>query len=135
MRARINDRVKFREEFRPLAPAILDEYGDAWFEDYQTSRYMERALRFRRQMAARVPAVVHVDGTGRVQSVRREWNGLFHALIEAFLAQTGVPMVLNTSFNVMGKPIVHSVEDAIAVFLTSDIDWLVIGEDVWQKRQ
>ena len=133
MRSRINDHVKFREAFRPLAPSILDEYGSDWFEDYQTAPYMERALRFRPEMAARVPAVVHVDGTGRVHSVRREWNERFHAVVAAFDRLTGVPIVLNTSFNVMGKPIVHSVEDAIAVFLTSDLDLLVIDGDVWQK--
>ena len=133
MRERVNDHVKFREAFRPLAPSILDECGNEWFEDYQTSPYMERALRFRPEMAVRVPAVVHVDGTGRVHSVRREWNPGFHALVEAFHELTGVPIVLNTSFNVMGKPIVHSVEDAIAVFLTSDLDLLVIDGEVWRK--
>jgi carbamoyltransferase len=133
MRSRINDRVKFREAFRPLAPSILDEHGTQWFEDYQPSPYMERTLRFRPEMAARVPAVVHVDGTGRVHSVRREWNERFHALVSAFHALTRVPVVLNTSFNVMGKPIVHSVEDAAAVFLTSGLDLLVIGDDVWWK--
>ena len=133
MRARINDHVKFREAFRPLAPSILDDHGDAWFEHYQTSPYMERALRFRPEMRARVPAVVHVDGTGRVHSVRQEWNARFHAVVSAFYERTDVPILLNTSFNVMGKPIVHSVEDAVAVFLTSDLDWLVIDEDVWRK--
>jgi carbamoyltransferase len=132
-RARVNDHVKFREPFRPLAPSILDEHGDVWFEHYQTSPYMERALRFRADMAARVPAVVHVDGTGRVHSVRREWNERFWAVIAAFHRLTGVPIVLNTSFNVMGKPIIHSVEDAIAVFLTSDIDCLVIDGNLWRK--
>ena len=133
MRLRINNCVKFRETFRPLAPSILDEHGPQWFEDYQASPYMERTLRFRTAMATRVPAVVHVDGTGRVHSVRREWNERFHALVAAFHDLTGVPIVLNTSFNVMGKPIVHSVEDAVAVFLTSGLDMLVIGEDVWRK--
>jgi carbamoyltransferase len=71
---RINTQVKFREEFRPFAPSILDEHGPEFFEHYQTSRYMERALRFRPEVRARVPGVVHIDGTGRLQSVRREWN-------------------------------------------------------------
>jgi carbamoyltransferase len=133
MHARINERVKYRECFRPLAPAILDELGSEWFERYQTSPYMERTLRFRPEAAGRVPAVVHVDGTGRVQSVRRDWNPPFHALVEAFYRLTGVPLVLNTSFNVMGKPIVHTVEDAVGVFLTSGIDALVIGDEIWRK--
>jgi len=135
MHARINDQVKYREAYRPLAPAVLDELGPEWFEAYETSPYMERTLRFRPERAARVPAVVHVDGTGRVQSVRREWNAAFHALITAFHERTGVPIVLNTSYNVMGKPIVHTVEDAVAVFLTSGIDALVIGDDVWRKPE
>jgi carbamoyltransferase len=133
MHARINAEVKYRERFRPLAPAVLDQLGAEWFESYQTSPYMERALRFRPERAALVPAVVHTDGTGRVQSVRRAWNPLFHDLICEFYRLTDVPLVLNTSYNIMGKPIVHSVEDALGVFLTSGIDALVIGDDLWRK--
>ncbi len=131
--ARINEQVKYREGFRPLAPAVLDELGAEWFESYQASPYMERALRFRPAAAGLVPAVVHVDGTGRVQSVRRAWNPLFHDLITEFHRLTAVPLVLNTSYNVMGKPIVHTVEDAVGVFMTSGIDALVIGDDLWRK--
>jgi carbamoyltransferase len=133
MKDRLNREVKFREEFRPFAPAILHEHGPHYFEDYQESPYMERTLRFRPEVRVRVPAVVHVDGTGRLQTVKREWNPEFHALIEAFYALTGVPLVLNTSFNIMGKPIIHSVEDALAVFLTTGMDALVIGNYLIQK--
>jgi carbamoyltransferase len=129
----INARVKFREEFRPFAPSILAEHGPGWFEHYCDTPYMERALRFKPEVAARVPGVVHVDGTGRLQSVHRELNPDYYGLIEAFYRRTGVPILLNTSFNVMGKPIVHSVEDAIAVFFTSGIDLLVIGRRVFRK--
>ena len=94
---------------------------------------MERTLRFRLEAAARVPAVVHVDGTGRLQTVKHEWNPRFHALVSAFHERTGVPVVLNTSFNVMGKPIIHSVEDAIAVFYTSGLDALAIGDVIVEK--
>ena len=89
---------------------------------------MERTLRFRPEMRDRVPAVVHVDGTGRVQTVRKDWNQRFHDLLTEFDKLTGVPVLLNTSFNVMGKPIVHSVEDAVSVFLTTGLDALVIGD-------
>lgn len=129
----INTRVKFREEFRPFAPSILAEHGPDWFEHYCDTPYMERALRFKPEVAALVPGVAHVDGTGRLQSVHRELNPDYYGLIEAFHGRTGVPILLNTSFNVMGKPIVHSVEDAIAVFFTSGIDLLVIGRRLFRK--
>jgi carbamoyltransferase len=123
---RLNATVKFREEFRPFAPAILHEHGERYFERYQESPYMERALAFRREVIGTVPAVVHVDGTGRLQTVKREWNPRFHALVSAFHEITGVPLVLNTSYNVMGKPIAHSVEDVLAVFHTSGLDAVFI---------
>lgn len=133
MKERINGLVKFREEYRPFAPSILHEHGAAYFEDYQESRYMERTLRVKREMRERIPAVVHVDETARLQTVRREWNPRFHALLESFHALTGVPALLNTSFNVMGKPIVHSVEDAVATYLTSGLDALVVEDFLLEK--
>jgi carbamoyltransferase len=133
VKERLNATVKFREEFRPFAPSILDEHGPQWFERYQGSRYMDRTLRFRKEQAPKVPGVVHADGTGRVQTVKREWNERFYDLIAAFHERTGVPLLLNTSFNVMGKPIVHSVEDALAVFFTSGLDVLVIEDTIFVK--
>ncbi len=133
MKDRINDNVKFREEYRPFAPAILHEQGPEYFEDYRETPYMERALRFRPEAARRVPAVVHVDGTGRLQTVKKEWNPRFHRLLSAFHAETGTPMLLNTSFNVMGKPMVHSVEDAVAVFMTCGLEVLAIGDWLFAK--
>jgi carbamoyltransferase len=130
----LNREVKLRERFRPFAPAILDEHGPDWFEGYQVSRYMERTLRFRRDRAERVPGVVHVDGTGRLQSVRREWSPAFHGLLSAFHALTGVPILLNTSFNVMGRPMVHAVEDALAVFASTGLGALVIEDHLFVKR-
>lgn len=130
---RINKRVKFREEFRPFAPAILHEHGPEYFEHYQEAPYMERTLRFRPEVIERVPGVVHVNKTGRLQTVRREWNERFHALVQEFHALTGVPVVLNTSFNVMGKPIIHSVEDALAVLHTTGLDAVAL-EDYWVEK-
>ncbi|MCZ7681093.1 MAG: hypothetical protein M5U28_20825 [Sandaracinaceae bacterium] len=130
---RLNATVKLREEFRPFAPSVLHEHGPEWFEGYAKSPYMERALRVSPARRGRVPGVVHVDGTGRLQSVERESAPRFAALIERFHALTGVPMVLDTSFNVMGKPIVHSVEDALAVFFTSGIDALVLEDALYEK--
>ena len=133
MKESINSRVKFREEFRPFAPAILDEYGDEYFEDYQVSRYMERTLRFRDSVKGRVPAVVHVDGTGRLQTVKKQWNTRFHALLTAFFELSGVPVLLNTSFNVMGRPIVHSVEDILGAFYSTGLDAVVIEDYLIEK--
>jgi carbamoyltransferase len=129
----INARVKFREEFRPFAPSILHEFGDEYFEHYQESPYMERTLRFCEAVKGRVPGVVHEGGTGRLQTVKREWNQQYHALISHFHSLTGIPLVLNTSFNVMGKPIAHSVEDALAVFYTSGLDALFIDDLMIEK--
>jgi carbamoyltransferase len=124
----INLRVKFREEYRPFAPSILEEHGAAYFENYQESPYMERTLKFKREVVQKVPGVVHEDGTGRLQTVKKEWNERYYKLIENFYQLTGIPLVLNTSFNVMGKPISHSVEDALAVFYTTGLDALFLND-------
>jgi carbamoyltransferase len=116
-----------------LAPAILDELGSDWFENYQQSPYMERALRWKERAREVVPAVVHVDGTGRLQSVRREWNEPLHSLLLSFHERTGVPVVLNTSYNVIGKPIVHTLEDAVGLFFTTAVDALVVEDHVIEK--
>lgn len=133
MKDRINSKIKFREEFRPFAPSILDEYGSEYFVDYQFTPYMERTLYFKPEAQAKVPAVVHVDGTGRLQSVRREWNPRYYDLISAFHKLTNVPLILNTSLNVMGKPIVHSLEDALGLFFTAGLDALVVEDYLIEK--
>ncbi|NQZ10792.1 MAG: carbamoyltransferase [Algicola sp.] len=133
MKDTINARIKFREEFRPFAPSILHEYGDEYFENYQESPYMERTLVFKEAVRDKVPAVVHVDNTGRLQTVKKEWNEPYYQLIENFRKITGVPVLLNTSFNIMGKPIVHGVEDMLAVFLMSGMDVLVINNTIYEK--
>jgi carbamoyltransferase len=133
MKDRINSLVKFREEFRPFAPSILHEFGDEYFENYQPSPYMERTLTFKDSARKKVPAIVHVNYTGRLQSVRREWNESYYRLIHAFYEITGVPMLLNTSFNIMGKPIIHSVEDAVGLFYTTGLDALAIEDYLIEK--
>jgi carbamoyltransferase len=129
----LNARVKFREEFRPFAPAILHEFGSEYFENYQESPYMDRTLRFKKEVMDRVPGVVHVDGTGRLQTVKYEWNEKYYNLISAFRAITGIPIVLNTSLNIMGKPIIHSVEDAVALYFTTGLDALIVEDLVLEK--
>lgn len=134
MQDRINAAVKFREDYRPLAPSILHERGAEYFENYQASPYMERTLRFRESVRSRVPAVVHVNGSGRVHSVTADDGDLFYRLLHDFDRITGIPILLNTSLNVMGKPIVHSVEDAIEVFCTTGLDVLVIDNCIFEKK-
>jgi carbamoyltransferase len=124
----LNAKVKYREAFRPFAPSILAPHGSDWFEGYQDSPYMERTLRWRPEKRALVPAVVHADGTGRLQTVTSERNARYAALLEAFERRTGVPILLNTSFNVMGKPILHATEDALLIFYTTGLDAVVVED-------
>ncbi|MEQ1637304.1 MAG: carbamoyltransferase C-terminal domain-containing protein [Methylococcales bacterium] len=131
----INQKIKFREQFRPFAPAILHEHGKAYFEQYHESSYMDKTLRIKESKRSEIAAVCHVDGTGRLQTVKQEWNPRFHQLITCFYQLTQIPLLLNTSFNVMGKPLVHSLEDAIAVFLTTGLDALVINDYLITKTR
>ncbi|MEQ1485315.1 carbamoyltransferase C-terminal domain-containing protein [Methyloglobulus sp.] len=124
----INEKVKFREMFRPFAPSILHEHGDGYFENYHESPYMDKTLQIRKAMQNKIAATCHVDGTGRLQTVKREWNPRFYELIQAFYQLTQVPVLLNTSFNIMGKPLVHSLEDALTVFMTTGLDVLVVND-------
>ncbi|WP_342149258.1 carbamoyltransferase [Methylorubrum sp. SB2] len=130
----LNAKVKYREAFRPFAPSILAEAGPDWFEDYSDSPYMERTLVWREEVRDRVPAVVHADGTGRLQSVTPQRNPRYAALIAAFAELSGVPILLNTSFNVMGKPILHTAEDAILMFTTTGLDAIVVEDWILTKK-
>src|SRR5581483_6527401 len=138
MKRVLNSQVKFREEFRPFAPVIPLDHLTAWF-DTDTSRpiespYMLRVLPFRREVRERVPAVVHVDGTGRVQTVTAEANNRFYDLVQRFYEKTGCPVLLNTSFNVAGEPIVETPDDALACLLSTGLDACVL-EDWLVERQ
>jgi len=130
----INQRIKFREKYRPFAPAVLAEYGPDYFEHYQDSPYMDKTLTIRSDKRSQLGAVCHVDGTGRLQSVTAERNARFYALLTSFYGLTGVPVLLNTSFNVMGKPLVHSLEDCLTVFMTTGLDVLVINDYLITKK-
>lgn len=133
MRDKINSAVKYRESFRPFAPAILHEFGDEYFDDYLYVPYMEKILKFKTTARTKCQAVVHGDGTGRVQSVDKKDNPKFHSLISEFNKLTNVPILLNTSFNVAGEPIVYTPQDAIKTFFTSGLDLLVLGNFIISK--
>ncbi|MFT6500989.1 MAG: carbamoyltransferase [Crocinitomicaceae bacterium] len=135
MKDKINSRVKFREEFRPFAPSILEEFGPEYFENYQDTPYMDRTLIFRPEVVDKVPAVVHSNRSGRLQSVKKDLNPKYHELISEFHTLTDIPILLNTSFNVMGKPIVHSFNDALMVFFNSGLDVLVVNDYIFEKGE
>ncbi|WP_395453932.1 carbamoyltransferase C-terminal domain-containing protein (plasmid) [Azospirillum melinis] len=133
MKDKVNETVKYWESFRPFAPAILAEHAEDWFVGARPTRFMERALPVRPERRGQIPAVVHEDGTGRLQTVAQDQNTLFRGLIEEFHRRTGVPIVLNTSFNLKGEPIVASPQDTIRTFFSSGLDALVLGSFLLKK--
>ena len=132
IRALINMKVKLREPFRPFAPSVLAERAGEYFELSDASPFMLRTVRVRSSMKGVIPAVVHVDGTARVQTVACESNPRYHRLLEAFARRTGVPVLLNTSFNV-NEPIVCTPQEAVACFLRTEVEWLVMGNLVARR--
>jgi len=134
MRDIINLRIKFREKFRPFAPSILEEHVGEWFEINEPTPYMEKVFPIRKEKHAVIPAVTHVDGSGRLQTVSARTNPLYHALISAFERKTGVPILLNTSLN-ENEPIVRTPEEAIRCFLRTDMDLIVMGNVVVDRHQ
>lgn len=135
MKDLLNSAVKYREAFRPFAPAVLAEKASEWFDlpDGAGVPYMEKVFPIRQEKRSKVPAVVHADGTGRLQTVIKALNPLFYQLIECFNDKTGVPIIINTSFNVQGEPIVCTPADALRTFYTSGLDVLVIGDKIISK--
>jgi carbamoyltransferase len=132
MRDIINTKIKLREKFRPFAPAVLEEHLDAFFTGAVTDPFMAQVYPVREDKRALIPAVTHVDGTGRLQTVSRDANPLFWDLIHAFERRTGVPVLLNTSFN-ENEPIVHTPLEALDCFLRTRMDVLVLGQTVLAK--
>ena len=129
----VNAEVKHRESFRPFAPSVLDERGSEYFEGYYPNPFMLLVLPIKHEKLAVIPAVTHVDGTGRLQSVDRRGNPVFHRLIQEFERRTGVPVVLNTSFNLRGEPIVHRPEEALADYVNTGMDALFLGNYLIEK--
>ena len=147
MQKTLNLRIKFRESFRPFAPAVLQEDASDWFDIDRASPYMgfvAQVSKSRRKMGdsetetlfgidllniprSDIPAVTHIDYSARLQTVSTDTNPRFHALLTRFKQMTGCPVLVNTSFNVRSEPIVHSPEDAFRCFMGSDIEVLVVG--------
>jgi len=136
-RETLNRRVKMREAFRPFAPAVLLEEASNWFDfagSSLESAFMLRVIDVRREKRDEVPAIVHVDGTGRLQTLTRENNGRFYELVRKFYEKTGVPILLNTSFNRMGEPIVETPGDAIQCLLATGLDCCVFEDRIVFKK-
>jgi len=151
MQSVLNLKVKFRESFRPFAPAILAEQAGAWFDSSEESDYMNYTANLLPALRAplpqsfaslkdrldfprcQIPSVVHVDFSARLQTVRAEVHPDFHRLISAFNAITGVPILINTSFNVSGQPIVRTSKEAWDCFINTDIDLLVLNDQVFRN--
>jgi len=153
MQSIMNLKIKYRESFRPFAPSCLEERVGEFFELEEPSPYMllvapvvegrrlevdgrgEDLVAWVNQRRSDVPAITHVDYSARIQTVHRDTNPRYHALIEAFHARTGCPLVVNTSFNVRGEPIVCTPEDAYRCFMRTEMDYLVLGSFLLDKKQ
>jgi carbamoyltransferase len=133
MQARLNE-IKDREDFRPVAPVVLEEQAGEWFVGAGQSPFMLFVFDVRPEKADSIPAVRHVDGTARIQTINREQNPAYYDLLRAFQRRTGVPVLVNTSFNTRGEPIVCSPRDAFESFWTSPLDALAIGPFLLKKR-
>jgi carbamoyltransferase len=132
MQARLNE-IKDREDFRPVAPVVMEEHAADWFVDARVAPFMLFIFDVRDDMKTRIPAVTHIDGTARVQTVNRSQHALYYDLLAAFKARTGVPVLVNTSFNTRGEPMVNTPRDALESFWTSPLDALVIGSFLVEK--
>jgi carbamoyltransferase len=124
----LNRRVKFREDFRPFAPSVLAECANEYFDLPFESPYMLFVCPVREKYRSHLPAVTHVDGTARVQTVSTNDNPRFYRLLQEVQRQSGIPVIINTSFNIRGEPIVCTPQDAVRCFLKTDIDFLIIGD-------
>ena len=134
----INTKIKFREPFRPFAPSALVERTEEFFDltdagRHYPARFMLYVVDVREDKRKLIPAITHVDGTGRLQTVRQDTNPRYHRLISTFAEATGVPMVLNTSFNLRGEPIVNTPAEAFNTFTQSGMDVLVLGDYLIEK--
>lgn len=155
MQSRMNLKIKYRESFRPFAPTVLEEHVSEWFELDSKSPYMLLVAQVRKDKLSEeakkqdslsgfdklkikrsdIPAVTHVDYSARIQTVNRRENPLYYDLIDSFYKKTGCPVIINTSFNVRGEPLVCSPEDALRCFMRTEMDYLCIGSFILDKKE
>jgi carbamoyltransferase len=133
MKALLNAKIKRRESFRPFAPSVLEEAVSEWFEEDDAVPFMMQVFQIREEKRKLIPAVTHVDGSGRLQTVSALANPKYYRLIENFRSITGIPMVLNTSFN-ENEPVVCRPQEALDCFLRTKMDMLVIGNRIVSRR-
>ena len=134
MKEILNAKIKRRESFRPFAPSILREHVSKWFEQDDDVPFMMEVFLVRPEKRKLIPATTHADGSGRLQTVHKETNPLYHQLISTFCELTGVPMVLNTSFN-ENEPVVCKPEEALDCFLRTKMDVLVLGNQFVERQE
>ena len=127
----LNKKIKHRESFRPFAPSILEEFVSEYFETDSPNPYMVMVVPIKKP--EKIPAVTHIDGTGRLQSVNRDANPLYYDLIKEFYKITGIPVIINTSMNVMGEPIVNTPEEAYQMIIKTDMDFIILGSYLVNK--
>ena len=128
----LNEKIKHREIFRPFAPSILEEFSSEYFDIDVPSPYMLLVAKVKKPDV--IPAVTHIDGTGRLQTVSKTVNPLYHELISEFNKITGVPVIINTSMNVRGEPIVNTPKEAFSMILKTDMDYLVMGNFMVSRK-
>jgi len=124
----LNEKIKHRESFRPFAPSILEEHVSEYFDIDVPSPYMLMVAKVKQP--DKIPAVTHVDGTGRLQTVSKESNQLYYDLINEFYKITSIPVIINTSMNVMGEPIVNTPEQAYQMIVKTDMDCIIMGHNL-----
>lgn len=134
MKALLNAKIKRRESFRPFAPSVLEDDVAEWFEEDDAVPFMMQVFQIRQEKRTRIPAVTHVDGSGRLQTVSQQTNPRYYRLIKEFREITGVPMVLNTSFN-ENEPVVCQPTEALDCFLRTQMDVLVLGDTILFRRR
>ena len=131
----INNAVKYRENFRPFAPAVMEEYSHIIFDINKSTKidFMEKTVQVKTNWRKRLPAITHIDNSARVQTVSKSYNEKFYNLIKEFYRITDVPVLVNTSFNLNSQPIVCDPTDAIKTFFSCGLDILAIGDYVVMK--